>query len=80
MRNQNFHVFKVSVFGVLRSASDAPWPEDVDSRPEIAVRVEKVGFVNDLLFHKNFGPNVVFETLDFWPNFLHLFLHLGLEQ
>ena len=24
----------------------------------------KVGFVSDLLFHKNFGPNVVFETLD----------------
>ena len=75
-----FTFFKVSVFDVLRSASDAPWPEDVDSRPEIAVRVENVGFVNDLLFHKNFGPNVVFETLDFWPNFLHVFLHLGLEK
>ena len=49
MRNQNFHVFKVSVLGVLRSPSDAPWPEDVDSRPEIAVRVEKVGFTAETL-------------------------------
>ena len=24
--------------------SDAPWPVVLDSRPEIAVRVEKVGF------------------------------------
>ena len=46
--------------------SDAPWPVVLDSRPEIAVRVEKVGFVTDLLFHKNFGHNVVFETLDLW--------------
>ena len=76
----DFPFFKVSFFSVLRSASDAPWREDVDSRPEIAVRVLKVGFVNDLLFHKNCGPNVVFETLDFWPNFLHLILHLGLEK
>ena len=51
MRSQNFHVFKVSVFGVLRSASDAPGPEDVASWLEIVVRVEKVGFANDLLFH-----------------------------
>ena len=45
-------------------ASDAARREDSSSRPEIAVRVLKVGFVSDLLFHKNFGPNVVFETLD----------------
>ena len=44
--------------------SDAPWREGVDSRLEIAVRALKVGFVSDLLLHKNFGPNVVFETLD----------------
>ena len=46
------------------AASDAARREDAGSRPEIAVRVLKVGFESDLLFHKNFGPNVVFETLD----------------
>ena len=45
-------------------ASDAARREDAGSRPEIAVRVLKVGFVKDLLLRKNFGPNVVFETLD----------------
>ena len=39
----------ISVLGVLRSPSDAPWPVDVDSRPEIAVRVEKVGFKGETL-------------------------------
>ena len=46
------------------AASDAARREDAGSRPEIAVRVLKVGFVKDLLLRKNFGPNVVFETLD----------------
>ena len=45
-------------------ASDAARREDSGSRLEIAVRVLKVCFVKDLLLHKNFGPNVVFETLD----------------
>ena len=59
-----FLFFESSVFGVLIAASDAPWCEGVDSRLEIAVRALKVCFVKDLLLHKNFGPNVVFETLD----------------
>ena len=59
-----FFFFQISVFCVLIAPSDAPWRESVDSRLEIAVRVLKVGFVKDLLLHKNFGPNVVFETLD----------------
>ncbi len=63
MRNQ-FSFFKNSVFRVLIAASDASRREDAGSRPEIAVRALKVCFVNDLLLHKNFGPNVVFETLD----------------
>ena len=63
MRNQIFYVFKVSVFGVLRSPSDSPWPVDIFSRPEIAVRVEKVGCTAETLSVYNFGPNVVFETL-----------------
>ena len=49
MRNRILNVVKVSVFGILRSPSDAPWPVDVDSRPEIAVRVEKVGFTAETL-------------------------------
>ena len=44
--------------------SDASRREDSGSRLEIAVRALKVCFVSDLLLHKNFGPNVVFETLD----------------
>ena len=67
-----FVFFEVSVVRVLIAASDAPWREDVDSRPEIAVRIRKVGFVNDLLFHKKFGPNVVFETLDLWYNIYNI--------
>ena len=56
--------FKNSVFRVLIAPSDASRREDAGSRLEIAVRALKVCFVNDLLLHKNFGPNVVFETLD----------------
>ncbi len=58
--------FESSVVDVLIAPSDAPWCEGVDSRLEIAVRALKVCFVNDLLLHKNFGPNVVFENLDLW--------------
>ena len=60
----DFLFFKNSVFRVLIAASDAARREDAGSRLENAVRVLKVGFVNDLLLRKNFGPNVVFETLD----------------
>ena len=60
----DFWFFESSVFSVLIAPSDASRREDSGSRLEIAVRVLKVGFVNDLLLHKNFGPNVVFETLD----------------
>ena len=60
----DFLFFNNSVFRVLIAPSDASRREDAGSRLEIAVRVLKVGFVNDLLFHKNFGPNVVFVTLD----------------
>ena len=63
MRNQNSHLSNFQLF-VLIAASDAPWREDVDSRLEIAVRVPKADFLNDLLVHENSGPNVVFETLD----------------
>ena len=59
-----FIFFEVSVFVVLIAASDAARREDAGSRLEIAVGILKVGFVSDLHFHKNFGPNVVFETLD----------------
>ena len=37
--------------------SDAPWPVVLNSRPEIAVSVEKVGFWAETLLLSNVGPN-----------------------
>ena len=70
-----FLFFKNSVFVVLIHASDAARREDSGSRLEIAVGILKVGFVKELHLRKNFGPDVVFETLDLWK--CHLFFAAG---